>query len=220
MALSHAPLWTLDELSAQVALALAVDGPAQASGRVREVPDMRTIRYYTTLGLIDRPAQMRGRTALYGQRHLLQLVAIKRLQARGLALAEIQSRVVGKTNAVLRELSQLRLAPQSMEQPSEREERRNSGFWGASPADVPADETSTEQTETVQKNRGRAVLPLVSVALDDGVRLLLEGARSLDDHDVEALQAAAAPLLKLLKARRVLDAERAASSGQPQGDSP
>ncbi len=78
---------------------LAVDYAGQANGRVREVPDQRTIRYYTTLGLIDRPAEMRGRTALYGVRHLLQLVAIKRLQTHGLSLAEIQTRVVGRTDA-------------------------------------------------------------------------------------------------------------------------
>src|SRR5215469_17943928 len=103
MTLSYSPLWTLDELSDQVARALAVDYPGQASGRVREMPDIRTIRYYTTRGLIDRPAQMRGRTALYGQRHLLQLVAIKRLQAEGLSLAEIQVQVVGQSNRRLRE---------------------------------------------------------------------------------------------------------------------
>ena len=77
-------LWTIDELGSRVALALSVDYDGQASGRVRDVPDRRTIRYYTTLGLIDRPA-LRGRTALYGRRHLLQLVAIKRLQAQDAA---------------------------------------------------------------------------------------------------------------------------------------
>ena len=81
MTAAREPLWTIDELGAVVALALSVDYAGQANGRVREVPDRRTIRYYTTLGLIDRPARMRGRTALYGRRHLLQLVAIKRLQA-------------------------------------------------------------------------------------------------------------------------------------------
>src|SRR5919202_6540270 len=84
------PLCTLDELTAQVALALAVDYPGQPSGRVRDVPDARTVRYYTTLGLVDRPAAMRGRTALYARRHLLQLVAVKRLQAQGRSLADVQ----------------------------------------------------------------------------------------------------------------------------------
>src|SRR4051812_21950447 len=95
------PLWTLDELCGQVARALAGDYAGQASGRVRDVPDRRTIRYYTTLGLIDRPATMRGRTALYGVRHVLQLAAVKRLQAEGLSLAEVQARLVGRTDAAL-----------------------------------------------------------------------------------------------------------------------
>src|SRR5215470_6793752 len=100
-------LWTLDELCAQVALALAVDYAGAGNGRVRDVPDRRTIRYYTTLGLVDRPAAMRGRTALYGRRHLLQLVAIKRLQAHGLSLAEVQERLLGLTDAALARLAKL-----------------------------------------------------------------------------------------------------------------
>src|SRR4051794_2499920 len=105
--LSREPLWTLDELCARVAVALAVDYAGQGSGRVREVPDRRTIRYYTTLGLVDRPATVRGRTALYSTRHLLQLAAIKRLQARGLSLAEVQARLLGLTDPALRQLAQV-----------------------------------------------------------------------------------------------------------------
>src|SRR5437016_3586975 len=98
-------LWTIDELSTQAALALSVDYVGQGNGQVREVPDLRTIRYYTTLGLLDRPAAMRGRTALYGRRHLLQLVAIKRLQAKGHTLAELQQRLLGQTDAELAQLA-------------------------------------------------------------------------------------------------------------------
>jgi hypothetical protein len=39
---------------------------------VRVRPDVRTIRYYGTLGLIDPPPEMTGRSARYGGRHLLQ----------------------------------------------------------------------------------------------------------------------------------------------------
>src|SRR5687767_4733914 len=84
------PSWTLRELAAEVAGQLARNYEATENGQVRPVPDERSIRYYTTLGLLDRPAAMRGRTALYGRRHLAQVVAIKRLQAVGKALAEIQ----------------------------------------------------------------------------------------------------------------------------------
>src|ERR1700738_4259168 len=101
------PLWTIDELSTQVALALSVDYAGQANGQVRDVPDRRTIRYYTTLGLLDRPARLRGRTALYGRRHLLQLVAIKRLQARGAALAQLQQQLLGLADAGLARLGRV-----------------------------------------------------------------------------------------------------------------
>src|SRR4051794_40389991 len=109
MTRSSEGLWDLDGLCARVAQALAADYAGQASGRVRDVPDRRTIRYYTTLGLVDRPVALpgRGRTAFYGRRHLLQLVAIKRLQAQGLSLEESQARLVGQTDAVLEEVARL-----------------------------------------------------------------------------------------------------------------
>src|SRR5919198_853328 len=99
--------WTLDELAERVDAALAVGYDGQSSGRVREVPDQRAIRYYTTLGLVDRPIARRGSTVLYGPRHLLQLVAIKKLQARGLPLARIQVELAGATDDQLRRVAQL-----------------------------------------------------------------------------------------------------------------
>src|SRR3954464_9576915 len=104
MTATREPLWTIDELGSQVALALSDNYQGQRNGSVREVPDLRTIRYYTTLGLIDRPAEMRGRTALYGRRHLLQLVAIKRLQSRGLSLAGVQRELLGRTDGDLEKI--------------------------------------------------------------------------------------------------------------------
>src|SRR4051812_34246003 len=97
--LTHDARWTLDELSEQVARVLENEAPGPLDGRVREVPDRRTIRYYTTLGLLDRPVEMRGRTAYYGNRHFWQLVAIKRLQAKGLQLVQIQQSLLGLGDA-------------------------------------------------------------------------------------------------------------------------
>lgn len=62
--------------------------------RVSSAPDMRTIRYYTTLGLLDRPL-MQGRVAKYNRRHVLQMLAIKTLQLVSLPLAEIQQQLYG-----------------------------------------------------------------------------------------------------------------------------
>jgi DNA-binding transcriptional MerR regulator len=82
--------WTLSELVSEVGARIAAL-PAPANGQVRAVPDERTVRYYGTIGLLDRPVAMRGRTALYNRRHLAQVVAIKRLQTMGRSLAEIQT---------------------------------------------------------------------------------------------------------------------------------
>lgn len=81
----------MDELVEKVREALAAEYPGAPNGRVRDLPDRRAIRWYTTIGLVDRPLGMRGRAALYGPRHLQQLVAIKRLQAEGRSLAQIQA---------------------------------------------------------------------------------------------------------------------------------
>lgn len=79
----------MQELVAEAAARLDALPPPR-NGQVRAVPDERTIRYYAAIGLLDRPAAMRGRTALYAARHLAQVVAIKRMQSAGKSLAEIQ----------------------------------------------------------------------------------------------------------------------------------
>src|SRR5213593_4283486 len=95
----------LEELSDRVAGELADRGllGAARDARVSDAPDARTVRYYTTLGLLDRP-RIEGRQARYAERHLLQLLAIKALQAFDLPLAEIQQRLYGRSDAELKAL--------------------------------------------------------------------------------------------------------------------
>jgi DNA-binding transcriptional MerR regulator len=107
--------WTLDELAERVDVALAVDYTGQPSGRVRAVPDRRAIRWYTTIGLVDRPVAHRGRTALYGPRHLLQLVAVKRLQASGLPLVAIQQELAGASDTQLARVARLPASPAALD---------------------------------------------------------------------------------------------------------
>ena len=99
--------WTLTELAELAARALADAGVGVANGRVTGMPDARMVRWYTTIGLLDRPTFSGGRVARYGPRHLWQLVAIKRLQAQGLTLAEIQVRLAGATDEHLRRMAAL-----------------------------------------------------------------------------------------------------------------
>jgi DNA-binding transcriptional MerR regulator len=191
---SREPLWTLDELCAQAALALAVDYAGQASGRVRDLPDRRTVRYYTTLGLLDHPVMLlRRRLGLYGRRHLLQLVAVKRLQANGLSLSEVQSRLLGRTDAALQEVARLPDMPPP-EGGAAPAPPRDGAFWKVEPAPAARPEAGGEG----------AVRPLLAVPLADGATLLLDAARPPDEHDLSALRTAAAPLLALLRARRLL----------------
>jgi len=183
-------MWTLDELAAQVAAALttaagAGDYAGAPNGRVRDVPDRRAIRWYSTVGLLDRPSGSRGRTALYGPRHLLQLVAIKRRQAQGRSLADIQAELLGATDATLREVA--KLGEVSAPTPAPRMSRPR--FWAEPP---PADLTPPAEPAAL----------LSGVPLDGGAVLLLPTAP--DPDDIPAISAAARPLLDMLAARGLL----------------
>jgi hypothetical protein len=100
----------MDELVERVREALVAEYPGAPNGRVRDVPDRRAIRWYTTIGLVDKPLGMRGRTALYGPRHLQQLVGIKRRQAEGHSLARIQIEFAQLSQAGLDEVSRIPLS--------------------------------------------------------------------------------------------------------------
>lgn len=184
-------LWTIDELSAGVAEALTGDYPGQSNGRVRDVPDRRTIRWYTTIGLLDRPAAMRGRTALYDRRHLLQLVAIKRLQAAGHTLAAVQGELLGATVATLERIAAL---PDHAPSPAAPREPTRERFWAAAPAQPAPSGDGAGDRSVVH-----------GVRLGTGVTLLLGAATHAPDQDeLAAIEAAAGPLLELLR-RRGLD---------------
>jgi DNA-binding transcriptional MerR regulator len=183
-------LWTLDELVAKAAELLSVASVGQGSGRVRETPDRRTVRYYTTLGLLDRPSEFRGRVGLYGTRQLWQLMAIKRLQSRGEPLLEIQQRLLNATDAELRRIA----APvRSVHASSKRESPWAKSFWLEQPAERSPEDASPP------------VSTFTGLELGPGVTVTLSSARrSLSPEDLEALSSAAAPLLKVLRARHLI----------------
>ncbi|HEY9677869.1 MAG TPA: MerR family transcriptional regulator [Drouetiella sp.] len=93
---------TIDELSEEVVRVLKANNlfASHNDNRVSAAPDMRTIRYYTSLGLLDRPS-IEGRVAKYSRKHLLQLLAVKTLQGVSLPLSEIQEQLYGLTEAEL-----------------------------------------------------------------------------------------------------------------------
>ncbi|WP_245642622.1 helix-turn-helix domain-containing protein [Nonomuraea candida] len=281
--------WTIGELAEHAARALRAGAPPPASGRVREVPGERLIRWYTTIGLLDPPLTRRGRVARYGRRHLLQLVAVKRLQAAGHSIAEIQAALAGATDRTLETAARLpgqslpdALHPQvvasephprpatdgprppaavpprpplmpaaragvsgdAMAGGGDRAGRRDDGrggepgrgrFWAERPgsgrvaesaaagtagppgvaetAGTGTAETGTAGTDTAGTgnggvqgagSRGVAGGVVVGVRLGDGVRVVLDAGRVPSEEDVQAVLAAAGPLLAVLEERKLI----------------
>ncbi|WP_055481857.1 MerR family transcriptional regulator [Sphaerimonospora mesophila] len=204
--------WTIGELVERATALLippraGVDGPAGGGdGRVREVPNERLIRWYTTIGLLDPPLARRGRVALYGRRHLLQLVAVKRRQADGLSIAAIQAELAGATDAVLQRIAALPAGPPpapaapANTAPANTTPRTTAPaaaargrFWARDTtpaAAVPAAETAPITSD--------ASLDVVfGVRLAPGVTVLLEG-RTPTPEELAAIGRAAGPLLATL----------------------
>ncbi len=209
--------WTIAELGERVTAALA-DGAYEppSNGQVRAVPDLRTIRYYTSLGLLDRPAAMRGRTALYGPRHLLQLVAVKRLQAEGKSLSEVQAALAGLDDDGLAAIAAVTVEPEvspavhdTAEDVAEEggDAPREARFWAASPARVAVRAGSSERLRLAEPAAPASPVVIVAkVALAPGVTLLIEAAggsgepaRIAGAIDAFDLVRAAAPLIEALR---------------------
>ena len=184
--------WTINELVEEVGRRIAAL-PAPKNGQVRAMPDERTIRYYATIGLLDRPAAMRGRTALYGRKHAAQVVAIKRLQAMDRSLAEIQALWPTLDDATLSRMSGIELPASAA-----AKQRARADFWKREPTREAAPTSHTPRVEHALRSELRVELaPDVSlaIAMSDDVAVSLA--------DVAAIRAAAAPLIAELARRRL-----------------
>lgn len=200
------PRWTLKQLVAAIGRVLAEQPePAGDSKRVRWNPNARLVRYYTTLGLLDRPVEFRGRTALYSWRHLLQLLAIKRLQRDGATLADIQGRLGG--------LPSSRLASIASPPPTWKDLAREAPP-PASPVAVPSESAGTppeaprfwERPPASRDPRPprRAEEPPAPTGPGQALRLTPEVLLVLTDRALTAaerarVRAAAAPLIEVLE---------------------
>ncbi|MEY9913347.1 DNA-binding transcriptional MerR regulator [Catenulispora sp. MAP12-49] len=219
--------WTIDRLARLAAAALADASPTQPNGRIREVPDVRTIRWYTSIGLLGRPAAMRGRTALYDRSHLAQLVAIKRLQADGLTVAAVQERLLGAQESAIEAIAMLpadldaliaevdavdvpvptspRASPQTQRTQRTQTEARKR-FWVTAPASsaaaesapVPDSPATSADTTSTDATSADAAPPVHGIRLGSGVTLLLPSGRAPEAAERAAIAEAARPLLDLL----------------------
>jgi DNA-binding transcriptional MerR regulator len=194
----------IDTLVRLVADVLRSTGVEQTNGQVSAAPTERTLRYYRTRGLLDPPAGHRGRTALYVRRHVLQVLAIKRLQAAEVPLHEVQQRLVGRTDAELADIAGVDIAgidPAVLDvahpgasttmAPVAREGR---GFWAHRPVTAAARAATGPQPSW----------PIAGLQLASDVRLTFPSTRELTPSDREALTAAMTSVVACLRERSLL----------------
>ena len=96
--------WTIQEL-AETANTWCRDRALQpANGQTAIDLSARTLHYYRSVGLLDAPESGAGRG--YRRRHLLQLKAIRILQAHGLPLSRIQQLLFGRSDEELKQIAE------------------------------------------------------------------------------------------------------------------
>ena len=94
--------WTIHELAEAVNVWCRDRALEPANGQTASELSARTLYYYRSSGLLDAPESGAGRG--YGRRHLLQLKAIRVLQAQGLPLSRIQQLLFGRSDEELKQI--------------------------------------------------------------------------------------------------------------------
>lgn len=217
---------TLPEVVAAIPALLSRDYDGVRSARVRDLPDVRTIRWYQSLGVLDRPTEFRGRAALYRRRHLLQIAVVKKLQASGLSLEAIQGGLPGKSDAelaralgltlaevdgVIADRVAARLASASAGLDAALEpSRRAAPFWLSRPAD-PAPAASARQAPTTP---AAPAFPLQSKNVGGTVVVLWNG-RPLSPSEEATLAELSAPLVAFLSSMSTPTSRPTPSATEP-----
>lgn len=199
--------WTLKELQERVEAAIILDYDPPMNRQASSIPNERALRYYTTIGLLERPIEMRGRTALYNWRHLLQVVAIKRLQTQGLSLVDIQQRISGRPDSALAAIARLPEVPsgddlelgiQPKEDKKEELNRRDQAFWRLSGGGLT--DTLTQPEADASSHRSKE---LQCLQLHRDLMLIWNGSAG-GSHDLAALKQAAKPFVEEMIRRGIL----------------
>ena len=105
----HAP-WNARGLAAHVTALVDSAGLRPTNASARAAPSARSVRFYVSHGLLDRP-EGAGTAATYGYRHFLQLLAIKIRQREGQTLETIKREMQDVTGDALERRIAQSLAP-------------------------------------------------------------------------------------------------------------
>jgi DNA-binding transcriptional MerR regulator len=95
--------WFLEEFAELVNQLLPNFLDGSGSNKVTEHVNPRSIRNYTSLGLIDEPHKS-GKYAQYHYRHLVQILAVKKLLAQGYGTTTIERLLAAKSDRELESL--------------------------------------------------------------------------------------------------------------------
>ncbi len=105
----HSP-WNARGLAAHVTALVDAAGLRPTNASARAAPSARSVRFYVSHGLLDRP-EGAGTAATYGYRHFLQLLAIKIRQREGQTLESIKREMKDVTGDALERRIAQSLAP-------------------------------------------------------------------------------------------------------------
>lgn len=98
------------ELAAAAARILIENNTVQERVTVSALPDERTIRYYLSESLLSPSDEKQGTASVFDFRHLLQLLAIKKLQSDHLSIRQIRKIVAERNAAQLEDLLEVKTA--------------------------------------------------------------------------------------------------------------
>jgi len=105
----HAP-WNARGLAAHATALVDAAGLRPTNASARAAPTARAVRFYVASGLLDHPDGT-GTGAIYGYRHLLQLLSIKIRQREGQSLEAIKKQMKDLTGDALERKIARSLAP-------------------------------------------------------------------------------------------------------------
>ena len=149
---ANEPLLTLDELTQRVGMSV------------------RTVRFYTTKGLVPPPVR-RGRSGYYTPQHVARLELVQELQSHGFTLSAIERYVAGIPDDATPEdiaLARTMLAPWQSDLPVEMDHEQLEAKAGR---ELSGDDVATLQALGVVRRRGTTYL-VSSNQLSSGLRLL------------------------------------------------